>query len=565
MEKTIKEGYINEEFGKINIDTFEDYKILKVFPASGGEADIFKVTKDNNAYILKLYRYGIEPPLDILNKIQELSNRFPEDLVRTIKQGYSQEHRRYYEILEEASLGNLRDYLKDKKATDYIIKEIINQVSNALLVLSQEGILHLDLKPENILVRSDRPFDLILSDFGMASLFDSSFSKKMTSIKGTDTYWSPEAATGFATDKSDYWSLGIIIYEIIAGEHPFRHLSQKLRNYEMNVKEISIPEDITEEYKTLLKGLLTKDPHKRWGGVEIKKWLNGEKVEEHFESSKKENTISLKYDNQYFYTMNELITHLSKKVNGRDELKKLFHRGHISNWFSRQGLVDEAMDIDDLRESNRKEAFDLFIKRYAPMFNPNPFNDFLNNLSIERIKYEYTKLKKTKKLPWVFVGVGTLFMTGAWVPLAILAAVFYFKGGITFNKRKIRFNNKKEINFDNLKNLGKKFKDEIHSEIKKEIDKNKNKKEWERVKKRELEKIRKKEIAKLRKKRRRGRTFKTLFVVGGIGYLATHSSIVLPGFITAQALAFQNFAFSVILPAFYKLIDIIVRIFTEIF
>lgn len=273
MEKTIKESYVNSDFGTTKIDYFEGYEIIEAFPAKGGEADIFRCKDENGRYILKLYRYGIEPPMEIMKKIEELSKKFRHDLVLTIKQGYSAEHRRYYEVLEEARFGNLREFLKGEKPSDYQIKDIIKQVVDALEVLQTVGILHLDLKPENILIRGDEPFDLILSDFGMASLFDKEFSKKMTSIKGTDTYWSPESAAGFATDKSDYWSLGIIIYEILVGEHPYRHMSSKLRNYELNVKEVHIPEDIKDEYKNLLRGLLTKNPEKRWGLEEITRWI----------------------------------------------------------------------------------------------------------------------------------------------------------------------------------------------------------------------------------------------------------------------------------------------------
>ncbi len=561
MEKTIKESYVNSDFGTTKIDYFEGFEIIEAFPAKGGEADIFRCKDQSGRYILKLYRYGIEPPMEIMKKIEELSKKFTHDLVLTIKQGYSNEHRRYYEILEEAKFGNLREFLKGEKPSDYQIKDIIKQVVDALEVLQTVGILHLDLKPENILVREDEPFDLILSDFGMASLFDKEFSKKMTSIKGTDTYWSPESAAGFATEKSDYWSLGIIVYEILVGEHPYRHMSSKLRNYELNVKEVHIPENIKDEYKNLLKGLLTKNPDKRWGLDEITRWLGGERVEEHFESSQKTNNqIALKYKNQDFYSLIELSEFLSKEANGRDELKKLFLRGHISNWYSRQGLVDEAMEIDDLRESGKKEAFDLFLKKYCPQFNPNSFADFLSRISVDRIKYEFDKLKKSGKLPLVLGGLILAVSTGAWIPISILVLIFYFKK----SNRPSSIGNKikKEINLDELKNIGR----EIRDEFKKEFKSSSNstvKEDWEAEKKREIEKVRKAEIAKMRKKRRRGKTFRSFLIVGGVTYLAVNNPSFFPSFVTNIAFKIQGIFISVIQPIFFQVVEILKEIISN--
>ncbi len=560
MEKTIKESYVNSDFGSTKIDYFEGFKILEAFPAKGGEADIFRCEDQSGRYILKLYRYGIEPPMEIMKKIEELSKRFSHDLVLTIKQGYSLEHRRYYEILEEARFGNLREFLKGGKVTDYQIKDIIKQVVDGLEVLQTVGILHLDLKPENILIRKDKPFDLILSDFGMASLFDKEFSKKMTSIKGTDTYWSPESSAGFATEKSDYWSLGIIIYEILIGEHPYRHLSSKLRNYELNVKDINIPENIKDEYKNLLKGLLTKNPDKRWGIGEITRWLGGERVEEYFESSQSSNNrISLKYRNQDFYTLEELSEFLAKEANGRDELKKLFLRGHISTWYSRQGLIDEAMEIDDLRESGKKEAFDLFLKKYCPQFNPNSFADFLSKINIERIKYEFSKLKRSRRLPLVIIGLAIAFGTGAWIPITVLVIIFYFKG--SSKSSNIGAKIKKEINLDELKNIGREIRDEFKKEFTSGTSKkSKTDKDWEAEKKREIERIREEEIARIRKKRRRRKAFRLFLVIGGVIYLAVNNPNFFPSFVSNFAFKIQEMFVNIIQPIFWKVVETVKEI-----
>lgn len=291
--------------------------------------------------------------------------------------------------------------------------------------------------------------------------------------------------------------------------------------------------------------------------------IGGERVEEFFEGSQKTNNpVSLKYKNKDFYSLEDLSLFLSNEANGRDELKKLFLRGHISTWYSRQGLIDEAMEIDDLRESGKKEAFDLFLKKYCPQFDPNPFADFISKINLERIKYEFTKVKKSGKLPLFAIGLAVAIGTGAWIPISVLFLIFYLrKSNKSSNSLGAKI--KKEINFDELKNIGREIRDEFKKEFNSEKkDKNRDK-EWEAEKKRELEKVRKAEIAKMRRKRRRGKTLRTFFVVGGISYLAVNNPTLFPSFITNIAYKIQGIFFNVVQPIFYQIYDIIKEIISN--
>lgn len=100
---------------------------------------------------------------------------------------------------------------------------IATEVANALAHAHADGIVHRDVKPENILLSGDR---VILADFGIARAVTSAATDRFTStgvVVGTPTYMSPEQASGSGTldGRSDLYSLGIVVYEMLAGEPPF--------------------------------------------------------------------------------------------------------------------------------------------------------------------------------------------------------------------------------------------------------------------------------------------------------------------------------------------------------
>jgi tetratricopeptide (TPR) repeat protein/TolB-like protein len=96
----------------------------------------------------------------------------------------------------------------------------VRQIAEALVVAHRAGVIHRDLKPSNILV--DSTGQLHISDFGMARSLSSSGGTKAGVVMGTPDYLSPEQAKGESVDgRSDLYSLGIILFEMLSGELPF--------------------------------------------------------------------------------------------------------------------------------------------------------------------------------------------------------------------------------------------------------------------------------------------------------------------------------------------------------
>ena len=92
------------------------------------------------------------------------------------------------------------------------------QVASALGVAHRKGVIHGDVKPANMLITEDGRVKLM--DFGMARL--ASHDTKTTALAGTPAYWCPEQIVGKPQDaRSDLFSLGIVLYEMVTGQRPF--------------------------------------------------------------------------------------------------------------------------------------------------------------------------------------------------------------------------------------------------------------------------------------------------------------------------------------------------------
>lgn len=120
--------------------------------------------------------------------------------------------------------GDLADLMEKGALPLPEIGRIVSQVGDALDYAHAQGIVHRDIKPSNILL--DQRGNCLLTDFGIAKLVAGSTSDKLTStghVIGTPSYMSPEQGLGKELDgRSDIYALGVILYEMMTGEVPFR-------------------------------------------------------------------------------------------------------------------------------------------------------------------------------------------------------------------------------------------------------------------------------------------------------------------------------------------------------
>ncbi len=143
----------------------------------------------------------------------------------------------YFLAMEYVPGKTLRELLGTEKPNSRCIAEIVLQIAKALVTAHNAGIIHRDIKPENVMISKDRHVKVL--DFGLAkftdpiNLEDNENLKLRTSgrtsldtapgmIIGTTAYMSPEQVRGkILTNRTDIWSFGAILYEMIGGKRPF--------------------------------------------------------------------------------------------------------------------------------------------------------------------------------------------------------------------------------------------------------------------------------------------------------------------------------------------------------
>ncbi|HLE63999.1 MAG TPA: serine/threonine-protein kinase, partial [Pyrinomonadaceae bacterium] len=130
---------------------------------------------------------------------------------------------------------SLRDHLRSRQMELREILDVAIQITSALAAAHEAGIIHRDIKPENVMLRRDGYVKVL--DFGLAKLIDDGDSTQKTDpeaptevllktepgrVMGTINYMSPEQARGRDIDsRSDIFSLGVMLYEMVAGHRPF--------------------------------------------------------------------------------------------------------------------------------------------------------------------------------------------------------------------------------------------------------------------------------------------------------------------------------------------------------
>jgi serine/threonine protein kinase len=186
-----------------------------------------------------------------------------------------------YLIMEYVPGPSLATYLKklhddQQRLPTAIVAQILKSIAGALDYAHLKGLVHRDIKPANVLLRSHtEPVELgqplpadvepILTDFGLVRLLDSTMLTTAGSVSGTPTYMSPEQARGEKVNKStDIYSLGIMLYEMLAGTVPF----QADTTFGMLMKHINEPpppiQGISLDLQAIIDRALAKDPTLRY-------------------------------------------------------------------------------------------------------------------------------------------------------------------------------------------------------------------------------------------------------------------------------------------------------------
>lgn len=221
--------------------------------------------KNKNNNIIKLYGYGqgVLTPFNNENNINDNTDINKDKRVV------------YYQVLEYAVNGELKDYVNDTKTRipENVSAKLFFQIVQGVKYLHDNNIAHCDIKPENVLL--DKNFNAKLNDFGFSQKFSGEKGDYLLhQFSGSEKYCAPETklayTKGFDGIKNDVFSLGILLFGITVGNFPFHRASYSDEKYKFIIKknykrfwEYFDYIEITEEFKDLINNLICVTPSQR--------------------------------------------------------------------------------------------------------------------------------------------------------------------------------------------------------------------------------------------------------------------------------------------------------------
>jgi len=252
------------------LDLLESNSTIKMYKAVNMLTKNLVAIKKTKKYLNKTEEYGEPTYINVKNQI-EIQKKLSHPNIVKIYEVY--DIREYYFIIDEyCKYGNLYDYFRFHFSEKQICI-IIYQILSGVLYLHENEIMHRDIRLDNIMVdhiekdlsTSEPYFFIKIINFGSAIPFNKS--KNETQLIGTQYYIAPEVIEENYNEKCDIWSVGVILYMLIAKKPPFDGKDKEIiydkileEDYNKNSRKLL---DFSDEVRDLIDKLLEKDKDKR--------------------------------------------------------------------------------------------------------------------------------------------------------------------------------------------------------------------------------------------------------------------------------------------------------------
>ncbi len=282
------------------------------------------IDKDNNKYaIKKIYKKNDIKYINLVEREIEIMKRLNhKNIVKLYDKIYTEKH---IFLIMELCDGDLNNYIKKNKLSENNIKEIMKQLIEVLKYVMDNNIVHRDLKPHNILINEDGT--LKLADFGFAKEFKETL--LTDTVCGSPLYMAPEILNHNKYNiKSDLWSVGVILYEMVMREHPFKALNiTELTNIVNKKKPIFLNTDINPECKKLIEKLLIVDSNNRLDWEEL-------------------------YENNWIYNNNNVISEMNEKEKLKEEINILIKKEDSFDYCFENSITDINLFKNNIASNN---------------------------------------------------------------------------------------------------------------------------------------------------------------------------------------------------------------------
>ncbi len=240
----------------------------------GGMATVYKA-KDhvlNRDVAVKILKDEFTTDVDFIKRFnseaQSAASLSHPNIVSIYDVGHEEEDNLYYIVMELIKGKTLKQIItKDEKLSWKWALNISIQIASALEVAHKNGIVHRDIKPHNIIITEDGVAKVM--DFGIAKAVSNSTMTAFGTTIGSVHYFSPEQAKGSSTDaRSDIYSLGVVMYEMLTGKVPFdadTPVSIALKHMQEEPKAaIEVNPNIPTAVNDIVMKAMKKEPDERY-------------------------------------------------------------------------------------------------------------------------------------------------------------------------------------------------------------------------------------------------------------------------------------------------------------
>jgi serine/threonine protein kinase len=291
-----------------------------------------------------------------------------------------------YFIMDYYENGDLSYFLNKQPLKEKFTRKYMKQLSNGLKYLLDNNILHRDLKPQNILLSTN--YDIKITDFGFATYYTKD--TIINTLCGSPMYMAPEIITRNGYDyKSDLWSVGIILYEMLHGYTPFNVQNFIELIKEIKRKDIQIKVDISEDCKDLIYSLCKTNPNERisWNDFFNHRWFDNDEI--------------LNDENTLFNVSFNTLPNINKFNINEKQFCSFRHKSITSNNLE-FNFLEDSQDVEDVNDSEEESNSDDYISADDNDNEYNSsltFNDELNNLETEISFVEVDKMPQPIDIP----------------------------------------------------------------------------------------------------------------------------------------------------------------------
>lgn len=336
----------SEEATGPRIKRIGDWKIVAELPLTSPDAEFYlaRRTSEEAVRVLRYFQAGMEPDQALYAVLERLER---PDVARLI--AHSRSDGRAYEVWEHVegrTLGEFRhEVIGDLDAIEQIAVALIRTLS----AFEQRGLRHGNLQPAVIRLRSTSPLVACVTDFASARIAE--FDVEASRFRQTSRYMAPETVAEASTVASDWWSLGIVLLEMLTDGRCFEGVHDRAFLLRLVARGVALPEDLQPRWRNLLEGLLTRNHESRWRSEQALRWMEGE------------SDIPTGYEHAAAAGVGPFIHFADRKITSPTEFA--FIAAEEANWSNAQAALDHGRIASWLDEFEKTPAGLDLVKKLA--------------------------------------------------------------------------------------------------------------------------------------------------------------------------------------------------------